>query len=52
MAKYNCKTCGAEIVTDQTTMATACAFCGNPVVLTQQMDTTFRPKWMFFPQSV
>ena len=43
---YQCKTCGAEIVTDQTTMATACAFCGNPVVLTQQMDTTFRPKWI------
>ena len=43
---YKCQTCGAEIVTDKTTMATSCAFCNSPVVLTEQLDTKFRPKWI------
>ena len=43
---YSCSSCGAQIVTDKTTAATNCAFCGNPVVLTQQLDTEFRPKWI------
>lgn len=43
---YRCQNCGAEIVTDKTTAATTCAFCGSPVVLIQQFDTTFRPQWI------
>lgn len=43
---YRCSVCGAEVVTDKTTIATECAFCGNPVVLTEQLDTKFRPKWI------
>ena len=43
---YQCSSCGAQIVTDKTTVATNCAFCGSPVVLTEQLDTTFRPKWI------
>ena len=43
---YGCSSCGAQIVTDKTTVATNCAFCGQPVVLTEQLDTTFRPKWI------
>ncbi|MEE8886188.1 MAG: hypothetical protein SOI56_06425 [Eubacteriales bacterium] len=43
---YRCQNCGAEIVTDKTTAATTCAFCGSPVVLIEQFDTTFRPKWI------
>lgn len=43
---YRCRNCGAEIITDKTTMATACAFCNSPVVLTEQLDTEFRPKWI------
>ena len=43
---YKCQNCGAEIVTDKTTMATSCAFCNSPVVLTEQLDTEFRPKWI------
>ena len=43
---YQCSSCGAQIITDKTTVATNCAFCGSPVVLTQQLDTTFRPKWI------
>ena len=43
---YRCRNCGAEIITDKTTMATSCAFCNSPVVLTEQLDTEFRPKWI------
>ncbi len=43
---YRCRNCGAEIITDKTTMATSCAFCNSPVVLTEQLDTDFRPKWI------
>lgn len=30
---YICPSCGAEIVTDETTAATTCYYCSNPVVL-------------------
>ncbi len=43
---YRCSSCGAEIVTDKTTAATTCAFCGSPIVLAQQLDTDFHPKWI------
>lgn len=43
---YKCSTCGAEVVTDKTTMASVCAFCGSPITLAEQMDTDFRPKWI------
>ena len=33
MSLFLCPSCGAEIVTDETTAATYCYFCHNPVVL-------------------
>ena len=30
---YTCPSCGAEVVTDETTAATFCFYCLNPVVL-------------------
>ena len=33
---YVCKSCGGEIVGDETVGATACPFCGNPVIMTGQ----------------
>ena len=30
---YTCPSCGAEVVTDETTAATFCFYCHNPVVL-------------------
>ena len=33
---YACKSCGGEIVGDDTMAASACPFCGNPIVLTGQ----------------
>lgn len=35
---YTCPSCGAEIVTDQTTAATFCYYCHNPVVLGGRLE--------------
>lgn len=40
---YSCKTCGGEIVADETTGATACPYCGNPVVLTGHFAGSLKP---------
>ena len=40
---YTCNTCGGEIVADETTGATECPFCGNPVVMTGQFAGGLKP---------
>lgn len=40
---YSCKTCGGEIVADETTGATHCPYCGNPVVLTGHFAGALKP---------
>ena len=40
---YVCKSCGGEIVSDDTMAASACPFCGNPIVLTGQFAGDLRP---------
>lgn len=40
---YHCQTCGAEIVTDDTTAATRCYYCHNPIVLSDRLSEEFRP---------
>ena len=39
---YVCKSCGGEIVGDDTMAASACPFCGNPIVLTGQFAGELR----------
>lgn len=40
---YHCPSCGAEIVTDETTTATFCYYCHNPVVLSGKMQGEYHP---------
>lgn len=40
---YRCSTCSGEIVADETTGATECPFCGNPVILTGQFAGDLKP---------
>ena len=40
---YSCKTCGGEIVAEETTGATACPYCGNPVVLSGHFAGLLKP---------
>ena len=43
MAVYSCRSCGGEIIGDETLGATSCPFCGNPVVMTSKFSGTLRP---------
>jgi len=40
---YTCNTCGGEVVADETTGASECPFCGNPVIMTGQFGGSLRP---------
>ena len=40
---YTCNSCGGEIVADETTGASECPFCGNPVVMTGQFAGALKP---------
>ncbi len=43
---FNCPSCGAEIVCEATTAATACAYCGNPTVVPGRLDGILRPDYV------
>lgn len=40
---YSCPSCGAEIVTDNTTAATFCYYCHNPVILSGKLEGKYLP---------
>lgn len=40
---YTCPSCGAEIVTTETTAATECFYCHNPVVLAGRLSGDYKP---------
>lgn len=40
---YQCSSCGAEIVADETTSATHCYYCKSPVVLTGKLSAAYKP---------
>lgn len=43
MYVYTCNSCGGEIIAEETTGATQCPYCGNPVVMTKQFSGELRP---------
>lgn len=43
---YVCKSCGGEIVADETTGASSCPFCGNPIVMTGQFAGNLKPDYV------
>lgn len=43
MAVYSCQSCGGEVMGDETTAATSCPFCGNPVVMARQFSGELKP---------
>ncbi len=43
MKVYHCKTCGAELLADENTSATMCAYCGNPTLIEDRLEGDFRP---------
>ena len=43
---YNCPSCGAQLVTDETTAATSCPYCGNPTVVPAQFAGSLKPDYL------
>lgn len=43
LCSYTCNSCGGQIVTDKTTAATQCPYCGNNVVMAGNLTGTLRP---------
>lgn len=43
---FSCSSCGAQLMTDATTVATNCAFCGSPSILPTQFSPGTRPSRM------
>ncbi len=46
MRAYNCPSCGAALICDDTTAATSCPYCGNPAVVPGQFGGTLRPDYI------
>ena len=44
LALYSCGNCGAEVATSETTAATFCYYCHNPVVLSGRLAGDFFPE--------
>lgn len=46
MRVYVCKSCGGQIIGDDTLASTSCPFCGNPVVLMGQFQGDLKPDYI------
>jgi len=44
IAAYTCQSCGAELMTEETTTATVCPYCGSAAVLTGQIAGGVKPE--------
>lgn len=43
---YLCQSCGAELIADETTTATECAYCGSPIILSDNLSGGVRPEFV------
>lgn len=46
MKAYSCPSCGAELICDAATAATACPYCGNPTIVPGQFAGTLKPDFV------
>ncbi len=46
LRSYLCNTCSGEIVTDSSTAATSCPYCGNPVVMRANLSGMLKPDYV------
>ena len=46
MSVYVCQSCGGEIIADESTGASSCPFCGNPVVISGKFSGALRPDFI------
>lgn len=43
MMAYNCPSCGAELICDETTAAMSCPYCDNPTIIPSSVSDTLKP---------
>ena len=43
---YNCPSCDAELICDETTAATSCPYCGNNTIIPGQLGGTLKPDYV------
>ena len=43
---YHCGNCGAQLITDETTAATTCPYCGNPAIIPGQFSAGRKPDYV------
>ena len=46
MVIYNCPSCGAELICDETTVATSCPYCDNHTVIPTRYGGEFKPDFV------
>ena len=46
MKSYSCPSCGAELICDASTAATACPYCGNPSIVPGQFSGSLKPDFV------
>lgn len=46
MKAYNCPSCGAELICEETTAATSCPYCGNPTIVPGQFSGMLKPDYV------
>lgn len=46
MKVYTCQSCGGTIIGDETTAATSCPYCDNPIIMTGQFAGELKPDYV------
>lgn len=46
LIQFNCPSCGAELITDESTAATSCPYCGNPNIIPGKLSGFFKPDFV------
>ena len=46
LVTYQCPHCGAEVITEKTTVATTCVYCGRAITLTGNVKGSFKPDFV------
>lgn len=46
MRAYNCPSCGAELICEETTAAASCPYCGNPSIVPGKFGGTKKPDYV------
>jgi uncharacterized Zn finger protein (UPF0148 family) len=46
LTAYNCPSCGAQLICEETTAATHCPYCGNPSIVPGKLEGALRPDYV------